>query len=185
MIRIMDRLFLFIYSIIAGALSVFVLMAAAGWIDPQFMLMLTETLQGDIGLKTAVIISAVVFILFSLRFLYLSVRTDQGTVPSIDQRNDFGDVRISLDTIENLSLRAASKIRGVKDLKAKVNVNNAGLEIRIRAFVEGDTSIPGLSEEIQRAVKYQLEEITGVPVASVSVFIANVTQSPAFKSRVE
>jgi uncharacterized alkaline shock family protein YloU len=39
---------------------------------------------------------------------------------------------------------------------------------------------------MQNAVKQQIEDITGFPVASVSVFIANVVQStPTFKSRVE
>ncbi len=39
---------------------------------------------------------------------------------------------------------------------------------------------------MQRAVAQQVEEATGIPVAEVSVFIANVTQAPAtFKSRVE
>jgi len=55
----------------------------------------------------------------------------------------------------------------------------------IRAAVDGESSIPELSEEMQRLVKGHVEEITGIPVANVSVFIANLIQAHTFKSRVE
>jgi uncharacterized alkaline shock family protein YloU len=52
--------------------------------------------------------------------------------------------------------------------------------------VDGEASIPAITEEMQSAVKSHVEEITGIPVASVSVFVANVSQTtPTFKSRVE
>lgn len=85
-----------------------------------------------------------------------------------------------------MSLKAASRSRGVRDLRARVKVNQAGLEIVIRAIVDGETPIPALTEEMQANVKRHIEDITGIPVAFVSVFIANIQQSsPTFKSRVE
>jgi uncharacterized alkaline shock family protein YloU len=52
--------------------------------------------------------------------------------------------------------------------------------------VDGDHSIPELTEEMQSGVKRYVEDITGIPVASVTVFVANIVQtSPTFKSRVE
>jgi uncharacterized alkaline shock family protein YloU len=125
-------------------------------------------------------------LLISLRFFYISVRRGRTQSPSIDQRTDFGDIRISLDTVENLALKAAYRTRGVKDLKARVRVSQAGLEIVVRTIVDGETSIPEMTEDMQRAVKAHVEEITGIPVAFVSVFVANIVQSsPSFKSRVE
>jgi uncharacterized alkaline shock family protein YloU len=91
-----------------------------------------------------------------------------------------------VETVENLALKAAARTRGVKDLRARVRVAESGLQIMIRAFIDGDGSIPALSEEMQRNVSQSIEDATGIPVSEVSVFIANVTQSPAsFKSRVE
>jgi uncharacterized alkaline shock family protein YloU len=117
---------------------------------------------------------------------YISIRSATPSVPSIDQRTEFGDVRISLDTIENLALKAASRSRGVRDLKARIQVDNAGLSIELRCIVDGEASIPATTEEIQSNVKAHIEDITGIPVATVSVYVANVTQSAhAFKSRVE
>ena len=42
-----------------------------------------------------------------------------------------------------------------------------------------------MTEDIQRSVKDHVEDIAGIPVAAVSVFVANVIPSPTFKSRVE
>ncbi len=140
----------------------------------------------EINVAVPFIIVTAVVLLLAVRFLYLSARRGKSSVPSIDQRTEFGDIRISLDTVENLSLKAASRSRGVRDLRARVKVNQAGLEIVIRAIVDGETPIPALTEEMQANVKRHIEDITGIPVAFVSVFIANIQQSsPTFKSRVE
>lgn len=118
-------------------------------------------------------------------FFYISIRRNQTVQHSIDQRTEYGDIQISVDTIENLCLKAASRFRGMQDLKARVRVLESGLDITIRAVVDGESSIPVLTSEVQKGVHDHVEEITGIPVSNVSVYIANVSQSPSFKSRVE
>jgi uncharacterized alkaline shock family protein YloU len=131
------------------------------------------------------LIIAGVLLLLSLRFFYISIRRNQTVQHSIDQRTEYGDIQISVDTIENLCLKAASRFRGMQDLKARVRVLESGLDITIRAVVDGESSIPVLTSEVQKGVHDHVEEITGIPVSNVSVYIANVSQSPSFKSRVE
>ncbi|MFD0670530.1 alkaline shock response membrane anchor protein AmaP [Cohnella sp. GCM10027633] len=187
MIKLLDRLLLFLYSIAIGVISVFAIVAAGGglnegglhdWVD--------EFTGGSDAVQMSVIGVSVLLLLISIRFFVLSMSRGGNHAPSINQRTEHGDIRISVETVENLALKAASRTRGVKDLKARVRVSEAGLEIQIRAFVDGDGSIPSLSEEMQRSVSQHIEETTGIPVAEVSVFIANVTQAPTtFKSRVE
>ncbi|MDF2669542.1 MAG: hypothetical protein K0R67_1848 [Paenibacillus sp.] len=185
MVKILDRLLLFIYTLFVGVALVFLLVAAFGFVpidtagDFVYDLYYTESVAYPI------IALALFTLLVTCRFFYVAIRRGRSQVPSIDQRTDYGDIRISLETVENLSLKAAGRVRGVKDLKARVAVTDAGLEIMIRALVDGENSIPDLSEEVQRSVKGHLEDVTGIPVAQVSVFVANVTQSTSFKSRVE
>ncbi|MNJ66244.1 hypothetical protein D3C77_623040 [compost metagenome] len=52
-------------------------------------------------------------------------------------------------------------------------------------MVDGETSILTLTEEVQKQVHDYVEEITGIPVSNVSVYIANLVQSTVIKSRVE
>lgn len=185
MVKILDRLLLFVYTVLVGVALIFVLVAALGFVPFEKTGDFVYNLYYEGSTAYPIIALTLFTLLVSCRFFYVAVRRGRSQVPSIDQRTDFGDIRISLETVENLSLKAAGRVRGVKDLKARVSVTDAGLEIVIRALVDGESSIPDLSEEVQRSVKGHLEDVTGIPVAHVSVFVANVTQTTTFKSRVE
>ncbi|MEF3301930.1 alkaline shock response membrane anchor protein AmaP [Paenibacillus sp. GYB003] len=185
MIKVLDRLLLFLYTLIIGISVVFFLTASFGWVPIETSGDFLRNLYYEKSTAYPAIAIGLFVLLVTCRFFYVAVRRGKGQIPSIDQRTDFGDIRISMETVENLALKAAGRVRGVKDMKAKVSVSDAGLEIVIRSFVDGESSIPDLSEEMQRSVKSHIEDITGIPVANVSVFVANVVQSQTFKSRVE
>lgn len=185
MIKVVDKLLLFLYSIAIGVISIIMISMGFGWISRE----LAQDLLADFYRLDAVPITVgavgIVLFLMSLRFFILSLSRGSSSTQSIDQRTEIGDIRISIETIENLSLKAASKQRGVKDLRARVRASDAGLEIVLRTVIDGEHAIPALTEDIQRAVKSHIEEITGIPVMNVAVFIANVIQANTFKSRVE
>jgi uncharacterized alkaline shock family protein YloU len=186
LVKIVDRLLLFIYSLIVGIISVVALCIVSRWITEKQVSAWIHDLYNSLPWFVAVLIAVcAVVLLISLRFLYLSLRRGNASAPSIDQRTDFGDIRISLETVENLALKAATRQRGVKDLRARIRIAESGIDIMLRAVVDGESSIPVLTEEIQKAVKEHIEEITGIPVSSVTVFVANVIQNQSFKSRVE
>ncbi|MHA6483797.1 alkaline shock response membrane anchor protein AmaP [Paenibacillus sp. strain BS8-2] len=185
MIKVVDKLLLFLFSLSVGIISVFLMSLGFGWLTSGMLEdVLTEFYRMD-GVQIGTGIAGVVLLLFSLRFFILALHRGSMSAQSIDQRTEYGDIRISIETIENLALKTASKQRGVKELRARVRATDAGLEIVLRAIIDGESSIPALTEEIQRAVKDHVEEITGIPVMNVAVFIANVVQASTFKSRVE
>ena len=183
--KIIDKVLLFIYSISAIILTGIGLVIAFEWIAEDLTTDIVRAIYSPSSEKVVTIVICSLIFLISIRFFYLSVRFNRERTGTIDQRNDFGDVRISIETVQNLSLKAASRIRGVKDLRARVKISDSGLDIQLRSIVDGETSIPQLTDEIQRNVKAYVEEITGIPVAYVTVFVANVVQTPTFKSRVE
>ncbi|WP_424766163.1 alkaline shock response membrane anchor protein AmaP [Paenibacillus sp. sgz302251] len=185
MVKVVDKLLLFLYSIIIGCLSVFLLSMGFNWISIDLMNDLVDDAYRLSSIQITIAVLGVVLFLLSLRFFIVSLQRGSASAPSIDQRTDFGDIRISLETIENLALKAASRQRGVKDLRARIRATDAGLDIVIRAVVDGESSIPVLTEDIQRAVKEHVEDISGVPVTNVSVYVANIIQTSTIKSRVE
>lgn len=186
MIKVIDRLLLFLFSLAVLVVSLFSLVCAFGWISFERASNFIHDVYYDMDTAVVFIPAMIVIAMISVRFLFVSLSRGKSNAPSIDQRTEFGDIRISMDTVENLALKAAARTRGIKDLKARVKVSQAGLEIIIRALVDGESSIPQLTEEMQANIKQHIEEITGIPVAVVSVFIANIQQaSPTFKSRVE
>jgi uncharacterized alkaline shock family protein YloU len=179
--RVFDKFLLFVYSLAVLLLSIAGFAVVFEWVRPSTLNYLLENGAISYGI---LIVGAILFII-SLRFLYISLRKSRERTGSIDQRTDFGDIRISLETVENLSLKAASRMRGVKDLRSRVRVSDSGLEIQIRTVIDGESSIPQLTEEMQRGVKDHVEEVTGIPVSSVTVYVANVVQTQTFKARVE
>ena len=187
MAKIIDRFLLVLFTLAAIATLVSCLLTSFGFIAYDDAQTFLYNVYSDTYTATMFIAVCIVLLIIAVRLLFIAVRPAGRTnVPSIDQRTEYGDIRISVDTIENLALKAASRSRGVRDLKARIRITNAGLDIELRAVVDGETSIPALIEEIQAAVKTHLEDITGIPTASVSVYVANVAQSTnTFKSRVE
>jgi len=185
LIKVVDKLLLFLYSIVIGCLSVFLLSIGFGWISRDLLNDLVGDLYRIDSIQITFAVVGVILFILSLRFFIVSLYRGSSSAPSIDQRTDFGDIRISLETIENLTLKAASRQRGVKDLRARIRATDAGLDIVIRAVVDGESSIPVLTEEIQRTVKEHVEEIAGIPVTNVAVYVANIIQTGTFKSRVE
>lgn len=177
--KILDRLLLFIYSLSIGILSVIAVLLVTNAVPVDL-----KRYNGSSWIIAAISISAVLFLL-SIRFFYIAIKRDRGSLPSIDQRTEYGDIQISVETIENLSYKAASRVRGIRDVKTRIRITDSGLEIMVRALVDGETSIPELTEEVQKQVHDHVEEITGIPVSYVSVYIANLVQSPVIKSRVE
>lgn len=179
MAKILDRLLLLVYSISVGILSILAILLLTEVVD------LNLSRQQEQGLIIGLIIVSAVLFLLSVRFFYISIRRDRHALTSIDQRTEYGDIQISTDTIENLSYKAASRVRGIREVKTRIRITDAGLEIMVRAVVDGDSSIPVLTEEVQKQVHDHVQEITGIPVSYVSVYIANLVQSPVMKSRVE
>ncbi|GIP58078.1 alkaline shock response membrane anchor protein AmaP [Paenibacillus sp. FSL W8-0186] len=177
--KILDRLLLFIYSLSIGIISVIAILLVTNAVPVEL-----KQYDNRSWIIAAISVAALLFLL-SIRFFYISIKRDRGSLPSIDQRTEYGDIQISVETIENLSLKAASRVRGIRDVKTRIRITDSGLEIIVRALVDGETSIPELTGEVQKQVHDHVEEITGIPVSYVSVYVANVVQSPAIKSRVE
>jgi len=185
LIRVVDKLLLFLYSIITAIVAVLMTCIGFGWINKPLADDSLATLYSNESLYITLAIIGIVLFLISIRFFVVSLSRNSMSAQSVDQRTEFGEIRISIETMENLALKAALRQRSVKDLRARVHASDTGLDIVLRAVVDGEVSIPVLTEEVQKNVKEYVEEITGIPVTNVSLFIANIIQTNTIKSRVE
>src|SRR5690606_31613479 len=147
MAKIMDRLLLLIYSLIVFVLSIAAICVVARIMPKREVTDWIGEMYGSQLLQGIVLGTAIVLLLISLRFLYVALKRGNASAPSIDQRTSFGDIRISLETVENLALKAASKERGVKDLKARIRIAESGIDIALRTVVDGESVIPTMTED--------------------------------------
>src|SRR5690606_19838422 len=133
--------------------------------------------------------AGLLFLLFSIRLFVLGLRNPARNVRSIDRRTDHGLVRVSFQTLQNLPAGAAGGVGGLHDLKTRIRSGANGIEIDLRTRVDGQRPLPELTEQLQAAVKQHVEQMSGLPVASVSVLIegaaAQAAEPPPFKKRVE
>lgn len=127
-------------------------------------------------------IIAFAFFALSITFLMSGFRGDKDK-KSVSKHTNIGEIKISLDTIENLALAASRKLNGVKESKAYVAKLAEGVSIVIKTVVLADINIPALSEDIQVKVKRTVEESSGIKVSDVKVVVDNIYTG--YKSRVE
>ncbi|MCL6561076.1 MAG: alkaline shock response membrane anchor protein AmaP [Firmicutes bacterium] len=93
-----------------------------------------------------------------------------------------GQIRVSLQAVENLVEKVVSQINGVREVKPRIFSAPQGVGIQVRASVTPDINIPEVSVEIQNRVKERVFEVTGISVSAVKVSVENIT---AKKPRVE
>lgn len=118
-------------------------------------------------------IIASIFFCLSLTFL-LSGFKPEGDKKAIVKYNKNGDIRITLNSIENIALATSRKMPGIRDSKAYVTKLGEGVSITVKAIVLPEVNIPLLSEDMQIKVKSSVEECTGVQVDSVRILVESI-----------
>lgn len=107
-----------------------------------------------------------------------------------------GILRISQDVIATIASCAATEIDGVAGLAVytadikhlftrsainksiTVTLSDDVAEIDVRLNLYFGTKIPVVSEAVQRAVKEAVQNMTGITVSKVNVFIGDITFPP-------
>ncbi|PTM58528.1 alkaline shock response membrane anchor protein AmaP [Desmospora activa] len=145
-----------------------------------------DTVYADPQIRWPVLVISLLLILFTLHtIIQLSQNRDQET--GVDRMTEFGHIRVSLKTLENLALQAGNNIKGIHNLSARVkhDVTHSSVGIGLKLTVDGDIPIQVLSEQLQQTVKTHVEEIAGVNVNKISVYIADTVQPDRTPVRID
>ncbi len=111
------------------------------------------------------------------------------TIPS-----DLGTIRISAGAVADLVARTASSCYGVVGLASKTRVgrmfgreraasavqvaqDGGGIRIDLHVVVEYGLNLAEVASTLRSQVTYELERLTGLPVAAVGVHIENARRS--------
>jgi len=87
---------------------------------------------------------------------------------------ELGEVAVSLDAVRGLVVRAAREVPGVKDVNARVESLESGVNVLLELTVLPDHRIPELGEAVQRQVESQVKGLLGVHVRTVRVAVHQV-----------
>ncbi|WP_350344665.1 alkaline shock response membrane anchor protein AmaP [Proteinivorax tanatarense] len=119
---------------------------------------------------------AVLFTILAILGLFAMVLAfaSQKEPSSLLIASDYGEVRVSLQTIDSLVHQGAKKIKGIKDLKTRIIVRDGSLYIYVKAVLYGDRNIPELTEQMQQTISEHVYSISGINVDEVKVLVENV-----------
>ncbi|TCS84034.1 alkaline shock response membrane anchor protein AmaP [Tepidibacillus fermentans] len=174
--KLFDRLILFLSNLSLFFITLFIIVFGIGLFDPLLFNQLITRFFVDSDVKTTVLVISVLLFLISLYLMAKSLQRKE--VSPISKHSEIGDIKISMETLENLVIKITSRIKGVRELKAKVKPDdNGSMTVLVKIVFDGETPIPQITKEIQDLVKERLEQITGITVGQVHVMVSNVSQS--------
>ena len=176
-----DRLLLALYTLILTVIIALSAVETAG-------LYPVHVFYQNLPITKAQIFGAVgVLLLAGIRLFWISIRSSEATPRSggrhvILKEGALGQVKVSVQAIENLVIKVASQMDGVKDVKPRIFSSEKGVGVKIQASVSPDLNIPETTEQMQNLVKEKVLAVTGVTIASVEI---NVESIIVAKPRVE
>lgn len=174
-----DRFLLGIMAIGYLVLSLFLLVTAIGWTRPFYLLenyLLYKTNPWIIG-----IVGAMLFIL-SLTQVITMFRVKPPRVSTIHETS-LGIIHITLPALENLVLKAAQSVQGIKEVRAHLRSIPEGVAIQLTVQVMPDINIPRVSEDVQKMVKEYLQKTAGISVKEIRLVVNRINWET--KTRVE
>jgi uncharacterized alkaline shock family protein YloU len=178
-VNLFDRLILTLYSLALIVISLFVMATSLNLISSDYIANAIEEIYSSSQVGLTYFVAAAIFFLISLKFLFTSVRgrgERSHTGGSVHSPTEYGDVKITLETIESIAVSAARRIRGIRDLKARVRTGDNKTSIHVKVTVDGETSIPSLVEQVQQVIKERVETIAGLAISEVTVLVSEVAQ---------
>jgi hypothetical protein len=117
-------------------------------------------------LTTAV---ALVVILLGLALLIAEVRPKRQLRTLTIRQDGLGSVTVRLASVRDLITSTAGQLPTVLQVQPDIAATSQGLQIRCRAALSPEASIPQVSAELQAGIKQAVEEHLGMKVAQVAV----------------
>jgi uncharacterized alkaline shock family protein YloU len=178
-VSVLDRMLLAIFAlgVLCASVIVFVFGIDAATSFQNSLIYGMTTYPGDIY----TIVLAIVFVLLALRFLFY--RTGHHDLDYVMLPGDDGQIRISYETIRELSNRTGRAIKGVQELETRVRQGQAGVMLGLRVRALADIELADMSQTVQTAVKAYVEKTAGVVVERITVHITEIANKTAKSAR--
>lgn len=176
---LIDRFLAGLFAVVVLALAVLVLALAGGWqLPPGYGVELWR----DPNARWGGGIVAALFLLGALRLLFGGLSRPQET-RALVQSTPLGEVRVTLQALENLVERTAHQFRGIQEVKPRLQSTPAGVLVAVRVTVVPEVKLPALTGELQEKIAHTVEEMAGIQVLEVRVLVENISRET--RGRVE
>ena len=123
-----------------------------------------------------IILGLIAILIFALAIYLIQKRSHYNILNlSVTQKTSFGEAKISLNSLKNLSLKVLKKMEEIKEIRPLISiVKTGGINIDLHLTLKQDVSIPELSEKIQKSLKEYLLEISGIEAKEIKIHIDKI-----------
>ena len=112
---------------------------------------------------------ALVVILIGLVLLIAELRPERQVRTLTIRQDGLGSVTVRLASVRDLVTYTAGQIPTVLQVQPDITTTSRGLQIRCRAALSPEASIPQVSSQLQGRIKEAVEQHLGMKVAEVAV----------------
>lgn len=174
--RLLERVVGSVYIFIVVVLAVGLLAVIAGWDEP--LLYLPQLVAGPAA-RVPVATVAVIVVVFGIWALLSAVQRPL-PVQTVVQTTPLGEIRISRQALENMVIRAAHQVHGLRDVRPVLRCLPEGVAIFLQASTAPEMAVPEVTAQVQEKVRSYVEELAGVQVLEIRILVDNVVRpSPA------
>ena len=176
--NLINRFLVVVGSAAVVLIGVYGLLLISGMVDPDYLNLKTyfpqtETIASDegarlwidVGISVALVLLGITLAIS--QFLFLKRRTRFATVLLRDDEE--GQVRISIDSIRELTERTTYGVRSVRSARGSVRVRTGGLRLACDVTLHMAANLPEVTAQIQSTVHDVVERLTGLKVIDVSI----------------
>jgi len=176
-VKIFQRLSIIFFSLILSVLSLLVVLYAAGLERPVQEVISFALRDLTSRWITGIVGAGILFLsLYNLVKIFTTDRRIANTEHIFIGENKLGQVSMSVNALENIVIKAARQVEGVREAKPKIKSTPEGVAIYLRTVVTPAVSIPEVSEELQNKIKERVRHFAGLDAVEIRVFVENVAQ---------
>lgn len=183
MMRALDRLISFVFSVIMLVVSIVLILVGVGLVEPQMIIdminehVFVEEMITANMFNTLTIVGVVLFLASLKTTIFLSLFKTKDKSPILVKTGN-GEVEIAQETIINTVRNVGTSFENIKDVQAKMIKKRRGVIIYAMVMVYANSNIKEITEEMQKQVKEVVKASTGVNVLEVNIKVKNVYSKP-------
>ena len=131
-------------------------------------------IYSDVIYKTILALVGLVLFLLALALVWAKQMMGQQQ-PFVKVATDFGEIKISLFSLEQVILNILHNIDGVKRIKPEIQIQKGGdIKTVLELVIAKDSNIPDIANHIQRKLKEDLPKISGVNLGEVKINVNKI-----------
>jgi uncharacterized alkaline shock family protein YloU len=173
--KLSDRILLTLYVLVVMILSIGLLFI--GLSIPPLYAVVNIVSRLQYGWPFALITLGIALIMLGISFrLLFAGRSRRKPASTILKTTDLGVIRVSVNTLDTLTQKAVRSFQEVKEVKSVILPEpDNGVKVQLKVTILPDVRMPELTQNIQAKVKEYVEELSGINVKEVQVYIDNLT----------